>query len=60
LIKYEPNYLKECIERIKREAAVHDEKFAGAAVHQGCLERFAKVIAALEKELADAIGTQSA
>jgi hypothetical protein len=51
-------YLKECIERIKREASVHDQKFSGSAVHQGCLERFEKVIAALEKELADA--TQSA
>lgn len=51
--KYDVHYLSECIERIRREAAVHDEKFAGSDVHKDCLPRFQNVIAALEKELAD-------
>jgi hypothetical protein len=54
LAKYEAHYLSECIERIRREAAVHGEKFAGVEVHNDCMKRFDSVIAALEKELADA------
>jgi hypothetical protein len=50
-MKYDAQYLKDCIERIRREAAAHDEKFAGQQAHENCLPRFEKVISSLQQEL---------
>jgi hypothetical protein len=43
--------LKQAIERIENERAVHDEKFANNPVHKDCLPRFDKVLDNLRSDL---------
>lgn len=43
--------LKNAIQRIEDEKKVHDQKFAGNAVHSECLPRFEKVLANLRADL---------
>jgi SOS response regulatory protein OraA/RecX len=44
-------YINRTIENLKKERAVHDQKFASNVAHQGCLPRFDQAIENLRKEL---------
>lgn len=43
-------YLNRTIEHLLKQKAEHDVKFAGVALHAGCLARFDQAIDKLRKE----------
>jgi len=45
------NYLQNTIQKLLDEKSVHDQKFAGQAVHAGCLPRFDEAVRRLQMEL---------
>jgi len=44
-------YLKNTLENLKLQKQLHDGKYAGNSLHNGCLPRYDRAIENLEKEL---------